>query len=92
MPSYPWLETSDVDPGFVSSKLLAMSHLGVPYEKSLIQDPTPSLHAQDAAIRERLRADGIDARPMTELIAMIAYLQRLGTDIKRVEPSELEGQ
>jgi cytochrome c oxidase cbb3-type subunit I/II len=45
------------------------------------------LTAQAQAITERLKADEIEVPADREIIAMIAYLQRLGTDIK-VKPEE----
>jgi len=37
---------------------------------------------QAKQLSNELKADKIEADPETEIIAMIAYLQRLGSDIK----------
>jgi cytochrome c oxidase cbb3-type subunit I/II len=41
------------------------------------------LEAQAAKIVANLKKDGIEASPDVDIIALIAYLQRLGTDIKQ---------
>ena len=89
MPTYSWLATAKVDPASTSEKLRAMQMLGVPYEKDLVKSPGENMVAQDNAIRDRLKADGTDVPEMSEMTAMIAYLQRLGTDIKKADPKEL---
>jgi cytochrome c oxidase cbb3-type subunit I/II len=92
MPAYPWLESAKIDTAGTSSKLIAMRQLGVPYEKAEVNDPLPGMTVQDEAIRARLKLDGIEAEPMTELIAMIAYMQRLGIDLKNADKSQLTRQ
>jgi cytochrome c oxidase cbb3-type subunit I/II len=37
---------------------------------------------QSEKIAASLKADGIEVLPEAEIVALIAYLQRLGTDIK----------
>ena len=44
---------------------------------------TAELDAQAAEITSRLLAMKIEAKPRSEAVAMIAYLQRLGVDGKR---------
>jgi cytochrome c oxidase cbb3-type subunit I/II len=42
-------------------------------------------------VAANLRKDGIEANPDLDIIALIAYLQRLGTDIKQ-QPASQVGQ
>ncbi len=82
MPAYPHLFTDVLDTTSTRSKVEAMITLGVPYEKEFVDQANAHLSAQSAKIVAELKAGGIDALQDREIIAMIAYLQRIGTDIK----------
>tara|TARA_R110002049_G_scaffold108455_1_gene256723 strand:+ start:7068 stop:9266 length:2199 start_codon:yes stop_codon:yes gene_type:complete len=98
MPAYQWLIRNELDKSDTEKKMEVMVTLGVPYteedianaqaamleqgtkiEKSLYNDPdfVASYEADKAASGE----DFVEMRNR-EIVAMIAYLQRLGTDIK----------
>lgn len=82
MPNYPWLLTNKLDLGLTRRKLLVHRTLGAPYTDQEIEGWEASVQAQADAIKGRLQAAGVaDARSDREIIALIAYLQRLGTDI-----------
>ena len=59
-----------------------MIRLGVPYPQGFDAEATEHLMRQAGIIASNLRKDGIETAPGKEIIALIAYLQRLGTDIK----------
>jgi cytochrome c oxidase cbb3-type subunit I/II len=82
MPAYPWLLTQDLDTSTTASKILAMQNLGVPYPKGYEARAEEDLRAQAEAISLDLTRAGAPAEPQKEIVALIAYLQRLGTDIK----------
>ncbi|HLP53598.1 MAG TPA: cytochrome-c oxidase, cbb3-type subunit I [Fluviicola sp.] len=82
MPSYPWLLDDDLDTASTSSKISAMITLGVPYPKGFEKQANKALMQQADSIAARLKKDGIETPSNKEIIALIAYLQRLGTDIK----------
>lgn len=82
MPSYPWLMSQTLDISTTKSKLNAMRILGVPYSNEDVNNSEESLKAQAQRIADDLAQQGATIRPDAEIIAMIAYLQRLGTDIK----------
>lgn len=82
MPAYPWLAENDLDIEKTADKLRAMQTLGVPYSNEEIQNGVENLKKQAQSITENLAKDGIALEPNKELVAMIAYLQRLGMDIK----------
>jgi cytochrome c oxidase cbb3-type subunit I/II len=83
MPVYDWMATTEIDTSMTAAKINAMRTLGVPYEEGYELVANLDVVAQQQAIVKSLAEDGIkDAAPNTELIAIIAYLQRLGTDIK----------
>jgi cytochrome c oxidase cbb3-type subunit I/II len=83
MPPYPWLLENDLNTGYTGSKIETMQSLGVPYAAGYSTDALTDLNNQAAKITTNLKNQGIaDADPNKEIIALIAYLQRLGTDIK----------
>jgi cytochrome c oxidase cbb3-type subunit I/II len=85
MPAYPWLYENELSTSLTSSKLAAMKLLGVPYSDEQIKNAVADLETQAQAIADGLSAQGMsDAKGKSgmEIIALIAYMQRLGTDIK----------
>ena len=81
MPAYPWLYTQDIDTAHTASKIRAMQSLGVPYPKEYDRQAVSDLKAQAEGIAVNLQKESAPADPSKEIIALIAYLQRLGTDI-----------
>lgn len=82
MPRYPWLFENEINVNTTKSKIHAMRKLGTPYPKGYEADANNDLMAQAEQITNRLKADSIELKPTKEIIALIAYMQRLGTDIK----------
>jgi cytochrome c oxidase cbb3-type subunit I/II len=82
MPAYPWLLDDDLDVSLTAAKIRAMQTLGVPYGAGYDQIALADLKKQATAISENLKKDKIKTSPDKEIIALIAYLQRVGTDIK----------
>ena len=90
MPAYPWLERTKLDPEKIAGHLRANQVLGVPYDDAMI-----AAAAKDMVIQVSPDHDGVDdflarypkavvrnfdpQRALTELDAMIAYMQMLGT-------------
>jgi cytochrome c oxidase cbb3-type subunit I/II len=86
MPSYPWLLDDTIDTATTAARIRAMQTLGVPYEKGYDQIANKELMAQAEKISKNLKADKIETAASKEIIAMIAYLQRIGVDIKGSQP------
>ena len=89
MPQYPWLITDDLDISNTANKVNAMVMLGVPYSQFELDKSVYLLKNQAIAIEKNLRQDpeyvknyGNAHIENKEIVALIAYLQRLGTDIK----------
>jgi len=82
MPAYPWLMTQTIDIASTKSKMNALRIVGVPYTDEEVNSSEEDLKRQAQAIADDLATQGTTIRPDAEIIAMIAYLQRLGTDIK----------
>jgi len=81
MPSYPWLLTNDLDSSTTESKINVMRSIGVPYPEGYERVANDDLQLQAQQIAADLQNAGAPAEPNKEIIALIAYLQRLGTDI-----------
>lgn len=92
MPKYPWLLTQTLDMESTPSKISAMRTLGVPYEEGYEEFANDDLMKQANLIAENLMENGAVVEPDKEIIALIAYLQRLGTDIKAENAAKNEGQ
>ncbi len=82
MPPYPWLFEKTIDMGSTNSKIHAMRKLGVPYPEGYEANAVNDLKKQATKITESLKKEKINIPNDKEIIALIGYLQRLGTDIK----------
>ena len=78
MPTYGWLYTQVIDPADVQASVKALRAVGVPYTDADIAGVPEQLKAQGAQVVQQLATQGIKASPDHEIIAMIAYLQKLG--------------
>ncbi len=92
MPRYPWLVQNDLDISMTSKKVNAMVKLGVSYTEFELEKAVYLLKNQAAEVEKNLRQDpefvknyGDSNIQDKEIVALIAYLQRLGTDIKAEE-------
>ena len=56
--------------------------MGVPYSPGFDKEANKNLVQQSETIAASLKKDGVESLPNKEIVALIAYLQRLGTDIK----------
>ncbi|HEX5113437.1 MAG TPA: cytochrome-c oxidase, cbb3-type subunit I [Saprospiraceae bacterium] len=82
MPTYPSLFEKELDLGTTPSKIHAMRKMGVPYPNGYEATANDDLKKQADLIAGNLKQDKIEIPSSREIIALIAYLQRLGTDIK----------
>lgn len=82
MPTYPWLLENDLNTSTTAAKIKALRKIGVSYPEGYEDIANDELVKQADAIALDLQKNGIPAEPQKEIIALIAYLQRLGTDIK----------
>ena len=83
MPRYSWLLTQKLETDTLPSRLNALRKIGVPYPTGFENGPAQKdLQAQADKIVADLKLGSVKADSDREIIALIAYLQRLGTDIK----------
>jgi cytochrome c oxidase cbb3-type subunit I/II len=83
MPSYPWLFENSLDQSLLPQKIEALRAVGVPYEEGYSDKAIADADIQAAEITKALAAEGVTVTKDKEIVALIAYLQRLGTDIKK---------
>jgi cytochrome c oxidase cbb3-type subunit 2 len=92
MPGYPWLAKTKLDTRDVAQKLKTLKLVGVPYTDEMIdkavQDAVAQVSPDTRPAREfakrypKARVAKVDGKPSTEpteLDALVAYLQMLGT-------------
>lgn len=82
MPAYPWLLDDNYNTDLTAKKISAMRTLGVPYAEGYENKAVADLNAQAEQITANLKEAGIEVNKEREIIALIGYLQRMGTDIK----------
>jgi cytochrome c oxidase cbb3-type subunit I/II len=82
MPPYSWLHEWQVDPADVAASMVALKALGHPYGDTSVDAVKAELDKQAGEIVGRLKESKIDTAPDREIVAVIAYLQRLGKDAK----------
>jgi cytochrome c oxidase cbb3-type subunit I/II len=82
MPPYPWLISDRLNTSDTESKIRSMQSLGVPYPEGYDKEALNALHRQAEEIALTLKDQGVEVEFDREIIALIAYLQRLGVDIK----------
>lgn len=81
MPKYPWLADNEIDLASTPAKIRVMQQLGVPYPEGFDQRANVEVKAQAELIAAGLRNQGVEVGSNKQVIALIAYIQRLGTDI-----------
>ncbi len=82
MPPYPWLYSQTINTAETEAKINALRSIGVPYPKGYEKAANAELMLQAEKISKGLLKQGAVVNHDKEIIALIAYLQRLGTDIK----------
>jgi cytochrome c oxidase cbb3-type subunit I/II len=84
MPAYPWLARERVDWTALQRGVAAQAVLGVPYAADEIRRAPELAREQARAVAGEIVTQGGPAGlDETRLVALVAYLQRLGTDIKK---------
>jgi len=79
MPNYPWLFQKDAKTGTLMSKINAMRMLGVPYDIGLSEEELMAeYNLQANEIVADLESKGLYIEPDKQIVALIAYLQKIG--------------
>ncbi len=83
MPSYPWLLEDPLDLSLTQAKLKAFKTFNAPYTDAEVEGAVDLARAQAAKIAQDIGEPGAADK---KIVALIAYMQRLGTDIKGAKP------
>ena len=81
MPQYSWLASHEIDIESTPRKIRVMQQLGVPYPAGYDLKASDDVKSQAERIAAGLKEEGIDVAASRQIIALIAYIQRLGTDV-----------
>ena len=92
MPPYPWLLDDKIDPADIGASVRALARVGTPYPETDDEWVTDDMRQQGSGIVSSLSTTGITAEWDDEIVAMIAYLQRLGVDGNRYLSTQGGGQ
>lgn len=82
MPPYPWLLENDLDFGNIQARVDAMVMLGVPYGDAVVRAEELAREQAQKIGGEIVAQGGPPGLESKQIVALIAYLQRLGTDIE----------
>ena len=83
MPPYDWLLRRELDFDAVSSKLRALRTAGTPYSDGEIENAAELARTQARSIADGVvESGGPSGLADKEIVALVAFLQRLGTDLK----------
>lgn len=86
MPPYAWLLKNDYDFASIPGRMRALSRVGVPYTDAEIDGAVAAAEAQAAEIARDVAAQGgPQGLERKEIMAMVAYLQRMGTDLRAAQ-------
>jgi cytochrome c oxidase cbb3-type subunit I/II len=88
MPAYSFMLYKELDTASTPAKIKAMRTIGVPYKEGYEYMANKDLVEQATKIQNNLLRDSIRVKPNAEILAVIAYLQRLGTDTEKNKLAE----
>ncbi len=102
MPRYQWILKNDLDYSDIQARMKALRTVGVPYTDEDIANAPKALEEQAKKIAADLEANGVTKQPQyikaygnkkvdlskKEIVALIAYLQRLGTDTTKKQTAQ----
>lgn len=87
MPPYPTLLTTPFDASLIEAKMRALRAVGTPYTDGDIETARDRIQSQARTLADQIVAQkGPEGLADREIIALTAFLQRLGTDIKWRRP------
>ncbi|MES3630732.1 MAG: cytochrome-c oxidase, cbb3-type subunit II [Longimonas sp.] len=92
MPPYPWMLEKDANLDVLPRKLRALRSLGTPYTDDEVENAVQIAQQQAEEIAREIEQQGGPANlESKQIVALVAYLQRLGTDIDQApETAEQE--
>ena len=89
MPRYVWLIKNQLNTSSIKQKISALRTIGVPYPDGFENEAMADMQRQADGIVANLKAATIEVEADREIVALIAYLQRLGTDSRQELQAEV---
>ncbi len=87
MPPYTWLLEKKIDYASIPTRMLALKRVGVPYTEEDRRNSIDNAKAQAKAISDAIiQANGRTDLEDKDVVALIAYIKRLGTDLYKPVP------
>ena len=86
MPTYGHFKTKTLDPAVTANRMRVQVKLGVPYSDEDLALAEQRYVSQAQLIADDLSAKDVTVEPLSEMVAVIAYLQRLGRGPQPVAP------
>ncbi len=91
MPNYTWLNKNKIGYKHLKKKMQVMKSMGVPYSEEEIENSVKNAMEQAEGIAAELVEQGVPEKVKeTEMVALIAYLQKLGIDLEKDDINEFE--
>jgi cytochrome c oxidase cbb3-type subunit I/II len=86
MPAYRWLRTNTIDFEQIQHRVDVMAMLGVPYGDAVNRAPAMARAQADSIAADIAASGGPADLKDREIVALVAYIQRLGRDIHAQSP------
>ena len=87
MPPYAHFADKKVDLSRTGEKMSALQSIGVPYKDADIRSAQDDAKMQGTIVAADLANEGVKVDPDTQMVAVIAYLQRLGKKPEAPKPA-----
>jgi cytochrome c oxidase cbb3-type subunit I/II len=78
MPTYAHMMNRQISTNMMMARMEVQRKVGVPYTDEDIKAAGPNILSQGTLIADDLMTQGVPIDPQSEMVAIIAYLQRLG--------------
>jgi cytochrome c oxidase cbb3-type subunit I/II len=93
MPRYVWLFDQKIKYQDLPKKIKVMQKLGVPYTDEDIVNAVGNAQAQAKVIADELVTNGVPAKVAEmDIVALIAYMQRIGVDYTSIVDAPVAGE
>lgn len=91
MPAYPHFETQDINLKTLPDRVKAAYYLGAPYSDEVLENSIEIAEEQAKQIAKDIAdQNGPEGLENKKVVALIAYIQRLGVDLFKTPPTSAE--
>ncbi|WP_199193342.1 cytochrome-c oxidase, cbb3-type subunit I [Blastopirellula marina] len=93
MPAYPHFETQELNLSTLPDRVKAAYYLGAPYSDEVLENSIEIAEAQAKQIAKDIAdQNGPEGLENKKVVALIAYIQRLGVDLFKTPPTSAEDE